>query len=422
MADSAKPTKPKEYESVPDDLFAIPEEYKYPMDTPERARAALHYWGVHKGDYSPEDQAKIEARMKRLAAKVGVEAKFSADIYVEVLRDAKLFEAGVYPDRDVEVTEGDLDRIVGNFEEVPIKVEHHDSPLHLGGIKKLWREGKELFGTLAFPRPAWELIKHSDARKLSVSMPRDKSRLVEVSVVRSPRIADARIFALEENDAQEVVALWFTSDLPEDAFKSDEAEGDGSINSNETREVIDMSEKINEKPSGMDYAEALRIVRDFTSGKNEEVDSLRDSAREMVEYAKATEDELKRAAGEARAAILELQKANTDRLLEKYRREGKLPKACEPLARAILLSKPLASATPDEAQTLSFSDETGKDHTLHFAEVFVSFMELMPPVVSFQELARQRASEGEDVPERTREFLKRNFGLSDEDIAKYANR
>jgi hypothetical protein len=58
--------------------------------------------------------------------------------------------------------------------------------------------GKELFGRLAFTRPAWELVKSSGARKLSVGLKRDKSSLVEVSLVRNPRIADAAVFAGEE--------------------------------------------------------------------------------------------------------------------------------------------------------------------------------------------------------------------------------
>jgi hypothetical protein len=112
-----------------------------------------------------------------------------------VERDAKLFEAGIYEDKGIEVTEDDLDRIIECHQPVPIKVEHTDSPLVLGTLVKVWRVGKELLGRLAFTKPAWELVKASGARKLSVALKRDRSGLAEVSLVRNPRVADAAVFA-----------------------------------------------------------------------------------------------------------------------------------------------------------------------------------------------------------------------------------
>ena len=111
-----------------------------------------------------------------------------------VERVAKLFSAGEYPDRGIEVTEDDLEFMVKAHQPAPIKVEHSDTPFKIGTLTKIWRVGKELFGKLIFSRAAWDLIRDSGARGLSVAIKRDKSALTEVSIVRSPRVADAVLF------------------------------------------------------------------------------------------------------------------------------------------------------------------------------------------------------------------------------------
>jgi hypothetical protein len=111
-------------------------------------------------------------------------------------REAKLFEAGSYPDRGIEVSEEDLDRIVANTSEAPVRIEHSATPFDgaLGVLKSVYRKGRELFGRLCFTQAAWELIKSANARRLSVAILKDKSGIAEVSLVREPRIADAAVF------------------------------------------------------------------------------------------------------------------------------------------------------------------------------------------------------------------------------------
>ncbi|MEN6372310.1 MAG: hypothetical protein ABFD64_09895 [Armatimonadota bacterium] len=111
-----------------------------------------------------------------------------------VERDAKLFTAGEYPDRGIEITQDDLDRMIEAHQPVPIKIEHIDSPLEFGMVTKLWRAGKDLFGRLVFTPEAWALVQSSDAKKLSVAVKRDKSGITEVSIVKHPRIAGAAVF------------------------------------------------------------------------------------------------------------------------------------------------------------------------------------------------------------------------------------
>lgn len=111
-------------------------------------------------------------------------------------REAKLFEAGNYPDRGIEVSEEDLDRIIANTSEAPVRIEHSATPFDgaLGVLKSVYRKGKELFGRLSFTQAAWELIKSANAKRLSVAILKDKSGIAEVSLVREPRVADAAVF------------------------------------------------------------------------------------------------------------------------------------------------------------------------------------------------------------------------------------
>ncbi|MCX6374537.1 MAG: hypothetical protein NTU88_00605 [Armatimonadetes bacterium] len=110
-------------------------------------------------------------------------------------KDAKIFEAGEYPDKEITISEDDLDGIIENFTEVPVKVEHTDSPLDpLGTVKRIWRRGKELFARLAFPSDLAAFLERRGIKKLSVALHKDPLRLAEVSLVLSPRVPSAAMF------------------------------------------------------------------------------------------------------------------------------------------------------------------------------------------------------------------------------------
>ncbi|MFQ3550395.1 MAG: hypothetical protein SNJ70_11680 [Armatimonadota bacterium] len=121
--------------------------------------------------------------------------------YIE--KEAKLFEAGKYDDKGIEITENDLDIIIGNSSLVPLKIEHIDTAFDgaIGFIQKLYRKGKELFANICFTNEAWNLIKSADAKRLSVSILPDKTAIKEVSLVKDPRIADASVFSKEEKES-----------------------------------------------------------------------------------------------------------------------------------------------------------------------------------------------------------------------------
>ncbi len=117
-------------------------------------------------------------------------------------RTARLLQTGDYPDKGLTLTEDDLDQIAARFGEdvppVPVKVEHVDSPLDpLGHVRRVWRDGTALFGTLAFPDDLAAFLRRRGAAKLSVGLTRAPLALREVSLVLKPRIAGAVLMGKE---------------------------------------------------------------------------------------------------------------------------------------------------------------------------------------------------------------------------------
>lgn len=111
-------------------------------------------------------------------------------------RRAKLFEAGSYPDKGVEITPEDLQKLEDSFDRpVPVLIEHAASPLHLGFLTEVEAEGHELFGTVALTASADRLVRQSGAESLSLGLAPDLSRILEVSLVRTPRVESARLFS-----------------------------------------------------------------------------------------------------------------------------------------------------------------------------------------------------------------------------------
>lgn len=117
---------------------------------------------------------------------------------MEVEREAKLLEAGSYPDKGLEVREEQLQMIVESFTApVPVMVEHLPHGWQIGVLKQLWRRGKELFGRLAILPEAEALLKRLGIRGISVAVTPDVKRIVEVSVTATPRVADARLMSAQ---------------------------------------------------------------------------------------------------------------------------------------------------------------------------------------------------------------------------------
>jgi hypothetical protein len=111
-------------------------------------------------------------------------------------RPAKLFEAGSYPDKGVEVNADALQRLAQGFDlPAPVLIEHARSPLELGWLTDVRAEGNELLGTITLTEEADRLAVESGAECLSLGLDADLTEIREVSLVRRPRIPDARLFS-----------------------------------------------------------------------------------------------------------------------------------------------------------------------------------------------------------------------------------
>lgn len=131
------------------------------------------------------------ARMRRPAARMSDDG--DADEYVE--REAMVFEAGEYPDKGVTVSEEDIRRLARNSAQVPVYVEHAESPIQLGWVQQFIARGRQLWARLRLHREADALLQKLGVNGLSVAVPRSLERVLEVSVTGSPRVASARLFA-----------------------------------------------------------------------------------------------------------------------------------------------------------------------------------------------------------------------------------
>ena len=78
---NANLTKPKRWEDVPDDEFADPVGYKYPVHTPKNARAALSYFNKPKNraSYTVEGQIKVLERIIQACLRHGIKVQFQPE-------------------------------------------------------------------------------------------------------------------------------------------------------------------------------------------------------------------------------------------------------------------------------------------------------------------------------------------------------
>lgn len=123
---------------------------------------------------------------------------FLAQDHEWIDRQAKLFEAGDYPDKGITVTSETLNRLQEQFElPVPVLIEHSSSPLEIGYLTDVQARGDQLFGTVALTKEANDLIDKSGAHALSLGLSADLDEIIEVSLVKTPRVASARLFTGE---------------------------------------------------------------------------------------------------------------------------------------------------------------------------------------------------------------------------------
>ncbi len=149
-----------------------------------------------------------EEKSEQMLVEAATPITFGAGEVVEE-RPARLLEAGNYPDKGLRVTEADLEGIAARFPEggVPVKVEHVDSPLDpVGLVRRVWREGGALLGTLVFPADLAGFLRRRGAARLSVGLTREPLTLSEVSLVLKPRVASATLMNGGEDSVNAEIA------------------------------------------------------------------------------------------------------------------------------------------------------------------------------------------------------------------------
>ena len=125
----------------------------------------------------------------------------------ETERDAILLECCDLPDKQLVLTEADLDGIVSRFNgDVPIKLQHVDSPLDpFGAVTSVRRVGKQILGLLTFPPAIAALVRERGAGALSCGLTRAPYTLAEVSLVVKGRLAAATL--LDDTEVAELIRL-----------------------------------------------------------------------------------------------------------------------------------------------------------------------------------------------------------------------
>lgn len=276
-----------------------------------------------------------------------------------VEKDAKIFEAGEYPDKEIAVSEDDLDMIVGNFAEVPVKVEHTDSPLDpLGTVKRVWRQGKDLFARLAFPQDLAGFLERRGVKKLSVALYKDPLRLAEVSLVLSPRVPSAAMFG-------------------------DNAGGDGERYDERTPLSLALPLRGGGDSSG--------LCPDVQNSQfRREVSSMSDQEKDA----------------QIRELRFALRAKDVDARLAEMKAQGKIVPASEAHAREILLRGDEKITFGEGETTISF--------------LFECFLELQPQVITFGELAPSVRGESAGPLSAEEEELLSKLGITHEQFSKYA--
>ena len=276
-------------------------------------------------------------------------------------RTARLLEAGDYPDKGLHLTGEDLDGIVARFSgagsetfPVPVKVEHVDSPLDpLGHVKRVWRDGGALFGTLSFPDDLAAFLRRRGAAKLSVGLTRVPLALREVSLVLKPRVAGAVLM--------------------------------GGPNPGESNPG---------GPSPGTSTEQLDPTGPSLSGKGEEGKGA----------GKTEEGEIGRLRAELRRRDEQILMREVDAQVAAFKAQGRIVPASEAPARALLAAEGEASVTLSEGP-----ESIGR--------VFKRFLEAQPPAVTFGEAMAAAGEGASVFTQYEHTFLSKKLGVDPDRVA-----
>jgi len=116
-----------------------------------------------------------------------------------VTRTGKIFQVGSYPDKQFDLKEPEADAAIASMSEpIPANIEHRPSPLDgaLGELKRVWREGVELFAECSIPKWLDEHLKEKGVPlQPSLEWDRSTKQIKGVAWVNFPRIEDAALMS-----------------------------------------------------------------------------------------------------------------------------------------------------------------------------------------------------------------------------------
>lgn len=150
---------------------------------------------------------------------VKMSAEFSVDegsiLPKEVPYIGKIFQVGSFPDKNFSLTEAEADDAIANFRLANADNEHRKSQFDgkIGGLQRMWREGKEIFGEYRAPKALFDLL----GKKISVSLqwsnrPNEPKRVEKIALAADPRITDAQMAAAFARSEDAMENPQFTQD------------------------------------------------------------------------------------------------------------------------------------------------------------------------------------------------------------------
>jgi hypothetical protein len=121
----------------------------------------------------------------------------TADDGDTVIRPARLFRCGDYPDKHFSFDERDLQHAIATFQPAPLDLEHVPTVLDgkLGQVTRVYSEdGTTLMGDVQLPRWLDSVLEEGN-RKVSCTWDRATKQLRKLALVRTPRVSDAALMA-----------------------------------------------------------------------------------------------------------------------------------------------------------------------------------------------------------------------------------